>query len=157
MTARRLLNILALVSLLATATAVAWWRYGHEAPPRILLQISLAGFIGALLMGLIGEETRPRIMLRFLAALASLAAVIAFVADYSQFGFNFSSASDHLGRWAPSVLAALRSGLTRMLGELGWQLVSTVLAVPSFILFGIVAVVCGVASRPRERLSIFVN
>lgn len=157
MTAQRLLKLLAILSIAATAAAAVLWQQTSQPPPPLLIKISAGAFAAALLVGLAGEETRPRIMLRFLAAVCALVAVIAFVTDFSRGGQGFTSLAGHLGQLAPSLLAALKAGAIRVGGQTGWEFSAQLLAMPTFLVFGLMAAVCGYASRRRDRLSIFVN
>lgn len=157
MTAQRLLKLFALLSILSTTLAVLLWYDTQEPPPRIMLQISAAAFAAALLTGLIGAETRPRMMLRFLSALCALIGVIAFVTDFSRSADGFTSLAGHIGQLAPSLLAALKSGILRTGGQTAWSIASSLLSMPTFLAFGLLTAICGYAARPRERLSIFIN
>lgn len=158
MTAQRLLKIFALISIGATAAAIFQWRQTGLPPSPVTLQISAGAFIAALVAGLAGQETRPRIMLRFLAAVCALVATVAFVSDMSRAGEGFTPASGHLSQLAPSVLAAARSGITRVFGPFAWDPAATaLLGLPTFLLFAILAALFGYASRRRQELSVFVN
>lgn len=157
MTAQRLLKLLAVLSIASTAVAVFFWYDTGQPPPKLLLQVSSGAFLAALLTGLIGAETRPRMMLRFLAAICALAGVIAFVTDFSQQTEGYTSVAGHLSRLAPSLLAALKAGITRSAGVTAWEMASGLLSMPTFVAFAMLAAICGFASRPRQKLSIFVN
>lgn len=157
MNAQRLLKILALISIAATLAAVIEWRELQQPPSPLLVQISVIAFAGALVAGLIGQETRPRIMLRFLAAVCALVAVIAFVTDYSRPASGFSSLAGHLALLAPSLLANFKATVTHAAGPSAWTVVAKALAVPTYIAFALLAALCGFASRPRQRLSVYVN
>ncbi|MEQ1717123.1 MAG: hypothetical protein ABL907_14235, partial [Hyphomicrobium sp.] len=109
-------------------------------------------------VGLVGEETRPRLMLRFLAAVAALVGTIAFVTDLSQGSGAVTSLNGHLTQFAPSLLGSAKSALTHNLGAAAWDPVMTsILAVPTFIIFAGVSLVCGYASRRRQAVMAFVN
>ena len=158
MTAQRLLKILALVSIAMTAAAVFEWRQTGLPPPRWMLQLSLGAFALALAVGLVGAETRPRMMLRFVAALAALVATIALVSDLSHAGGGFTSLIGHIGQFFPSVLSAVQASVERAAGAAMWDPVLTsILSMPTFILFALLAAVCGYASRRRRKLSIYAN
>lgn len=158
MTAQRLLKILALVSLAATFLAIVLWRQSGTPPPRELLHLSLGSFVLALVVGLIGEETRPRMMLRFLAALAALVAAIALVSDLSREGSGFTSLIGHIGQFFPSVLTGLQKTVTRFAGATAWDpVVTSLLAIPTFMMFAAIAAILGYASRRRRKLGIYVN
>ena len=114
MSSSLLLKIFAFLSLAATGTAVGLWYTTGEPPPPWMLQVSLAFFVAALVTGLIGTETRPRLMLRFLAALCALFAAIALAADISAQGgvFGATSLMGHLEQFAPSLLASIKTSVT---------------------------------------------
>lgn len=157
MNAQRLLKILALLSLLSTAAAVAEWYQTQAAPSPALLKLSAGTFLAALFVGLVGQDTRPRMMLRFLSAIFALVAVVAFVTDLSRSAEGFSTLSSHLNQLAPSLLAALKAGVSRLAGGSIWEIMLSLLAMPTFIAFGLLSAICGFASRPRRELSIYVN
>ncbi len=158
MSAQRLLKILALVSIAMTAAAVFEWRQSGLPPPRWMLHGSLGAFGLALIVGLLGAETRPRMMLRFVAALAALVSTIAFVSDLSHAGGGFTSLIGHIRQFFPSVLAAVQASVERAAGPAMWDPVAlSILSVPTFMLFALLAALCGYASRRRRKLSIYAN
>jgi hypothetical protein len=160
MTSSLLLKIFAFLSLAATGAAVAMWHSSGEPPPSGMLQLSLAFFLAALVTGLIGAETRPRLMLRFLSALCALIAAIALAADISAQGgvFGATSLLGHLEQFAPSLLASIKASITRALGGGFWDSVAiSVMSIPTFLFFGLLAIFCGYAGRQRRAISVFVN
>ncbi len=160
MSSSLLLKIFAFLSLVATGSAVGLWYSSGEPPPSWMLQVSLGFFIAALATGLIGAETRPRLMLRFLAALCALIAAIALAADISAHGgvFGATSLLGHLEQFAPSLLASIKASVARMLGDGLWDSVTvTVMGIPTFLFFSLLALFCGYAGRPRRMISVFVN
>ena len=157
MTAERLLKLLALISIGATAFAVLHWHQTGLAPSPFLLQLSVGAFVAALLVALLGRDTRPRMMLRFLAAVCALLAVVALVTDLSRAGGTSTSLSEHLGQFAPSLLAATKAWISQQLGAGPWEAVTMVLSLPSYAVFAILAAICGFAARPRRRVSVYVN
>lgn len=158
MTAPRLLKLFALIAIAATVAAVLSWRDTGEAPPYWMLKLSAGAFFAALIVGLAGQDTRPRMMLRFLAALAALIACIALVADLSRQGKDYTSLLGHIGQFSPSVLEAVKVSVSQSLGPFVWDPVLTsILSVPTYILFALFAAACGYASRRRNKLRIFVN
>lgn len=157
MNAQRLLKILALISIAATGASVAQWYETGLAPSPILVNISAGAFIAALLAGLVGQDTRPRMMLRFLAALLALVAVIAFVTDLSRSTEGFTTLTGHLNLLAPSLLAALKTSISQAAGAGVWEIVLSLLSIPTFLGFALLAAICGFASRPHHQLSIYVN
>ena len=160
MSSSLLLKIFAFLSLAATGTAVGKWYMSGDPPPSWMLQVSLAFFAAALVTGLIGDETRPRLMLRFLAALFALIAAIGLAVDISVQGgvFGTTSLMGHLEQFAPSLLASIKASVTRVLGGILWDsLVVMIMSVPTFLFFGLLAMFCGYAGRPRRVISVFVN
>ena len=160
MSSSLLLKIFAFLSLAATGTAVGMWYMSGDTPPSWMLQISLAFFVAALVTGLIGDETRPRLMLRFLAALFALIAAIALAVDISVQGgvFGTTSLMGHLEQFAPSLLASIKASVTRVLSASLWDsLVVMIMSIPTFLFFGLLAMFCGYAGRPRRVISVFVN
>ena len=158
MKASLFLKLFALASLAATAAAVLVWRETGASPPTWLLQVSLATFLAAMLVGLIGVETRPRSMLRFLAAIAALVSAVSLVSDMTHEKGGFTSLHGHLSQFVPSLVASVSERLTQKLGPAAWDPVATtLLSIPTFLLFAIFAGLCGFASRRREKLQIFVN
>ena len=160
MTSQRLLKLLALVSI-ATSIAAFWlWRSTGETPSPWLMRASIAAFAGALLAGLICEVTRPRLMLRFLASLFALIAVIAFAADFSHTGGSFKATSlmGHLNDFAPSLLTSAKNAMSHSPLPFLWDpLLTTLLSYPTFAIFAALALTAGLASRPRREVRIFVN
>jgi hypothetical protein len=102
-------------------------------------------------------------VLRFLAGLFLIAALIALVDDATQpltGAGPFSPTS--LGRlWAetaPRSLAAARNAMSHGFGTLVWNaVIARLLQVPTFILLGVVGVLLGYLGRRRSRIEIFTN
>ncbi len=159
---QRLLKLFALVSVVLTVAALYIWRTTGEGAPW-LVRAAAASFAAALLVGLIAAETRPRLMLRFLAALFALIAVIALASDISHAltgGGHLSATSlfGHITDLSPSLLAALRSGTIRMAGATAWDTFALLLlSLPTFVIFGLLAALAGYAGRPREEVRIYIN
>lgn len=158
MTAQRLLKFLAFIAAAAGLAALSEWHADGFVADSWLMQICAGASIAALVVSLTGQETRPRAMLRFLAGVAALVAVIALVADFSRPGAGFTSLSGHLSQLAPSVLAAVRSGVAQTLGDSAWNTWGAALfAMPTFIVFFLISAICGYASRRRHKVRVFVN
>ena len=163
MTTQRLLNLLLLVSTVATLAAIYIWRQTGELPPPLLIRCAVVALIAALVGFVISEETRPRLMLRFLAALFATIGLVAFAADFSSTGtehagFAATSLLERLSELAPSLLNSIKTSVTRSLGPNAWDSVmTTVLGLPAFLIFAALAASCGFAGRPRKRIEIFVN
>lgn len=96
-------------------------------------------------------------LLRFLSALFLLIAIVLFVAGLQHGGTDTSTAT-HWQAISPSSYAALEAGVTRRMGEWAWQLASgTLLAMPAYMLFGSLAILCGIAGRRRRVVNVYVN
>ena len=163
MTTSRLLKFFAVLSLLSTLAALWLW-YATGAPPtRWLIRLSIASFFAALVMSLVDIDTRPRLMLRFLAALFALFALISLAADISRpaiAGENFTATSlmQHLQAVAPSFVAGLEKSVSRSVGPFFWDpILTSILGLPASLLFLLLAIAAGIAGRPRRRVQIFVN
>lgn len=157
MSASNWLKLLALISLAATGLAVLQWHQTGLPPAPALVRVSLLAFLAALAAGLIGTQTRPRVMLRFLAAVFALVSALALVSDMS-LGHGFTSLAGHMGLLAPSLLAAIEEGISTAIAPYAWDpLMTSFLAWPTFVTFALLSAVSGYASRRRHEISIFVN
>ena len=161
-TSSRIFKLLVVLAALAAAGAYWDW-YVDQAPPDAwLIRIAIGALVAAVAVGLIGADTRPRLMLRFLAALFALVAVIAFAADVArpvaEGGVRGSwSLFTYLQNFAPSLLGALERTISRA-DPVVWDPVFTsIMAIPAYLLFAILAVLAGLAGRPRHRVQIFIN
>ena len=163
MTSSRLLRFFAVLSLLSTLAALWLWHATGEPPDRWLVRLSVAGFLAAVLTSLVDADTRPRVMLRFLAALFALFALIAFAADVSHpatGGQSLPAISlmQHLQELAPSFVAALERSISRSIGPFVWDpILTSILGLPASLIFLVLAIAAGFAGRPRRRVRIFVN
>ena len=114
-------------------------------------------------MSLVDVDTRPRLMLRFLAALFALFALISLAGDLSRpaiGGESFAATSlmQHLQALAPSFVAALEKSVSRSIGPFVWDpLLTSILGLPASLIFLMLAIAAGIAGRPRRRVQIFVN
>ncbi|MCB1514396.1 MAG: hypothetical protein H6876_07285 [Hyphomicrobiaceae bacterium] len=96
-------------------------------------------------------------LLRFLAALFLLLAIVLFVAGSTQQGTHTSTLA-HWQSISPSSLASLKAAVTQRFGAWMWDpLLSSLLGLPSYVLFGGLALLCGIAGRRRRVVNIFVN
>ncbi len=96
-------------------------------------------------------------LLRFLAALFLLLAVVLFVAGMTQHGTHTSTAT-HWQSISPSSYAAFQASITHKIGAWAWDPVTlSVLGLPSYILFGGLALICGFAGRRRRVVNVFIN
>ena len=73
-------------------------------------------------------------------------------------GTGFTSLNSHLSQLAPSVLAAMRSGVTQTLGAAAWDhWIAALLATPTFAVFSLIGAVCAYAARKRHKIRVFIN
>lgn len=163
MTSSRLFKAFAILSLLCASAAAWYWHATGQSPGRGLIRIAVASFLAALVTAIINPDTRPRIMLRFLAALFALFALIAFAADVSRLsldGENLGATSlmQHLQTLAPSFVATLERSIGHTISPFLWDpILTTVLSLPAWVVFAIFACAAGYLGRPRRRVRIFAN
>jgi hypothetical protein len=100
---------------------------------------------------------------RFLSALFLLAAVIALVADLTPMlagagPFVATPMSAHWSDLAPSSLAAAKAAVTSSTSPWVWDtLISGVIDRPTFVIFGVLALLAGYSGRRRHQVNIYVN
>ena len=163
MTSQTVLKLLALTSLIAAIAAIVIWRQTGEAPSPWLIRGAVVAFAAALVVFVVNQETRPRIMLQFLAALFAAVALFAFIADVSAAravatGFHSTSLLDRMHDFAPTLLMSIRGSVTRLLGASGWDpLATTLLSLPAWLVVSIAAAISGFSRGPRREVQIFVN
>ena len=102
-------------------------------------------------------------VLRFLAAIFLLVAVIALVTDLSwpiSAGQPFEATSV-VSQWremAPATLETTRESTIAATAPWVWDgLIAPVLSLPTFVLFGLLALACGYGGRRRPKVNIYVN
>jgi hypothetical protein len=100
---------------------------------------------------------------RFLAAVFLLVAVIALVTDLTgplSAGQPFTATTVE-AQWremAPATLQSSRAAVVRSTAPWVWDgIIGPVLSLPTFLLFGLLALLCGYIGRRRRKVSIFVN
>jgi hypothetical protein len=102
-------------------------------------------------------------VLRFLASLFALIAVLAFVTDATPalIGTGAFKANSVVGYWrelAPSTLITVRAAITRATFPWVWEsMIASVLNLPASVLFGALAVVCGYFGRRHESMKLHIN
>jgi hypothetical protein len=102
-------------------------------------------------------------VLRFLASLFALIAVVALVTDATPAltGTGPFTATSVVGYWrdlAPSTLLTARATVVRTTFPWVWDpMISSVLNLPASALFGGLAIVCGYFGRRREQMKLHVN
>jgi hypothetical protein len=102
-------------------------------------------------------------VLRFLASLFLLAAVLAFAADSTQLlsgtgPFKNTSFSQHWQELAPTTFARSRDVIATSQAALLWPyVIEPLIALPTYVLFGLLAALTGYLGRHRYKVNIFVN
>lgn len=163
MTSSRLLKALALLSIACVAAAAWIWHLTGEPPEPWILRLAATSFIAALIVGVVGRDTRPRLMMRFLAALFALFALLAFAADISRPAVDNAnpgaiSLLQHLRTLAPTFVNALEHSVERSAGSFLWDpILTSLLSLPAWLIFLVLSVGAGFLGRPRQRVRIFVN
>lgn len=161
MTNSRLLKALALLSLFCVAAAAWIWHATGEPPNHWLLRIAGTSFFAALIVAIVSPDTRPRILMRFLAALFALFALIAFAADISRpaiEGQGSISLLQHMQTLAPPLVAALERSVEHSIGAFVWNpVLISILSLPAWLIFLVLAVGAGLLGQPRRRVRIFAN
>ena len=102
------------------------------------------------------------LVLRFIGSLFLLAAVIALTSDLSRpqrpNAPMFTSIHKHWSDFAPQTLAAAQKTVQSRTHPMVWDpVLRSVLAIPAFVSFGVLAVGLLYLGRPRRRVEIFVN
>jgi hypothetical protein len=160
MTSSTLLKIFSAMAVL-TAGVYAWlWFSTGEQPTALLIRVAAASVLIALMAGLVNPETRPRLVLRFLAALFSLFTLISFAADVSRpatDGEGAISLQQHIHSLAPAFLSALERSMSHAVPFLWDPALKTLLSLPATMIFLVLAIACGYLGRPRRRIRIFAN
>lgn len=163
MTSSVLLKIFAGLAALGVIAYGCLWYAAGEPSNSWLLRLALAAFLITLVMSVVNPETRPRLMLRFLAALFALFTLIAFAADVSRAPVDGApggpiSLMQHLQTWSPAFVASLQRSATATIDPFFWDPVLTsILNLPGTVIFLLLTIACGYLGRPRRRIRIFAN
>ncbi len=102
-------------------------------------------------------------VLRFLASLFLLVALVALVSDLSPWllgarGYSSTAFAKHWGDLAPATLQSARASLTKFAGAWAWDwVVARVIGLPTSVLFGSLAALMGWLGRRRRRVDVYVN
>jgi len=102
-------------------------------------------------------------VLRFLASLFLLVAIMALVSDMTPWliggkPFISTSFAKHWGDVAPATLQGAKMAVTKVAGAWAWDWgIGALIRLPTYLLFGAVALVAGVAGRRRRRVNVFTN
>ncbi len=99
---------------------------------------------------------------RFLAAVFLLVATIALVVDatppiYGAAPFKGTSLAAHWKDLAPSSYQAAQKAATNVSAAVWDDAIAPVIALPTFVIFGVLALLAGYAGRRRKTVRIFVN
>lgn len=158
MSSTRLFYLAGLLTIGLCGYAISIVSGGQPLLPGLPLLL-LASVAGTLLIGLFGRQTRPRAMLRFLATLCALVAVLSFVADF----VRPADGSDgtllgHIQRTMPTFFESLKDMVSAPANGLLWDpLMTSILAHPTWVIFLVLAFILGYAGRPLHRVEIFTN
>ncbi len=102
-------------------------------------------------------------VLRFLSALFLLVATVALVSDATPplagtGPFVATPLVEHWKEIAPGSLEAAKAAIQRSSAPWTWDdVIAPVVGVPTFALFGALALACGYGGRRRRRVNIYVN
>lgn len=100
---------------------------------------------------------------RFLAAVFLLAATIALVVDatpwvYGAGPLEATSLGEHWRDMGATSYAAAKSAISGVLGPWMWEgVIGTLLSLPTFLAFGLLALLSGYIGRRRKSVRVFVN
>lgn len=102
------------------------------------------------------------VVFRFLAAVFLLAATVALVIDATPllYGAGPFAATSLAAQWqelAPSGFDAVQQAVTGQSPWLWQSVIASILALPTFVVFGALALLSGYAGRRRRAVRIFVN
>ena len=126
--------------------------------PMVDLALSLTPGSDAQLL----DPESPMAALRFLAAVFLLVAAIALVVDatpaiYGAGPFEATALSVHWKDVAPRAFEAAHAAISSVSPWIWASLIRPILAAPTFVIFGVLAVLSGYAGRRRKGVRIFVN
>lgn len=164
MTSQKLMKIFALLAVVSAFAAAHQWRVGEVDPSPWLVRLAIVAGVAAFVLFVANPQTRPRIMLQFLAALFATLALFAFAADFTAAraspgqGFATTSLMQRLTELTPSIVNGTHTRVVNALGEAAWDpVLTTLLAMPAYLFFLILAAVAGYAGRHRRDVQIFIN
>ncbi|MGL4398002.1 MAG: hypothetical protein ACRCS9_15810 [Hyphomicrobium sp.] len=158
---QRLLKLLTLLALAIAVFAGFEWSSTGVAPASWVFKALAAALVAMAIVAIVGPATRPRLMMRFLSALFALLAAITFIADIpvDDAGPSASrSLLDHIAVLAPSLGEGLQNTVVRTFSPTMWDpVLKSILGQPAWLLFGVLALLFGIAGRPRRTVGIYVN
>jgi hypothetical protein len=102
-------------------------------------------------------------VLRLLAGLCLLIAVMALVADASPWlassgRFDATSLVAHWKQVAPASLERAEAAVVRNTGSWVWDpLIRSLIGMPTFVLFGALGILLGYLGRRRRRVNVYAN
>ena len=102
------------------------------------------------------------VVFRFLAALFLLVATIALVFDatppvYGAGSFEATALSAHWQDLAPNSFEAAQTAVSRVTPWIWDGLIAPLIDLPTFVIFGALALLSGYAGRRRRTVRVFVN
>ncbi len=116
------------------------------------------------LVALFAVPLIPRAAFRFLSSLFLLIAVIALVADLTPMisaggALQATSVTEHWEGLSPASLKGAKAAISKSAaGSWLWDnVIGVAIAWPTFVLFGLLALVAGVAGRRRKTIDIYAN
>jgi hypothetical protein len=102
-------------------------------------------------------------VLRFLANMFLLVAIVAFAADVTPAlngagPFKVTALANHWHQLAPTTLARARDVILQSQAPFLWSYaIGPLTALPSFVVFGLLSALTGYFGRHRHKVEIFVN
>ena len=102
-------------------------------------------------------------VLRFLASLFLLVAVITLAADITPRlsgagAFTPTSLAKHWADIAPATLASAKAHIGSATAPAVWDfIIQPLISMPTFLLFGVLGVLSGYAGRRRHKVNIYIN
>jgi hypothetical protein len=118
--------------------------------------------VGSMAFDAAEEQRHVMLVMRFIASLFLLGAVIALTADISRPGRadapRFASIERHWADLAPQSLAGAQKVVRSRVHPVVWDpMIRSVIGVPAFLMLGGLAGAFFYLGRPRRRVEIFVN
>lgn len=136
---------IAIVAILATLVVLA--------PPEVALSVGAVAVLPLI----------PVAALRFLAGISLLIATVALVSDLTPAvngvgPVRVTTLAEHWSEIAPASFNAAHQAVVKAAGPWAWEVpVVGLISWPTFLLFGVLALVCGYAGRRRHEVNIYQN
>lgn len=102
-------------------------------------------------------------VLRFLAALLALVAVVALLVDLTPLvtgtgSFKTTPLATHWSEITPRTLEAAKTAVSNALSPAAWDsILAPLLGLPAFLLLGLLSFIVGYAGRRRRQVKIHIN